>query len=156
MTNDYTSRVYDYNLDMVVRYSIILILALTLSGHSQATKSPSAVVPSRERGLTFNFPRTPLEISTDGERGYDLNSKTKTPINRFRLGCVHEQGKNLQIVHRLIPEDAKIAPDEKRVTLGFHHNPAKTCEQWNGKLAVIEVDFEDGTQWRATAKVQEN
>lgn len=138
----------------------LILFALTagLAVLPQTTKPPSPLEhPGGKEVWASNFPRAPLEIKVEGDRSYTLNNKSKVAIKSYRLGCVRESTKkNVVIVYRMPPEEITIAPGESWGIMGFHHNADKTeCERKSAKVAVVEVDFEDGTVWQAPAELQE-
>ena len=131
----------------------------SVATHPQNAGSQSrATTPGSEPVWVFNFPKTPLEIRADGQRTYNLENKSKAKIKSYRLGCVRESTKkNVILVYRLASEEIEIAPGETWGIMGFHCNRDRTdCERKSARLTVIEVDFQDGTLWRASAKLQED
>ena len=149
----------DYNSRMGSRCLTQFVLMACVAAHPQTTKSPSrAATPGSEPVWVFNFPETPLEIRADGERAYSLKNESKAKIKSYRLGCVRESTKkNVILVYRMTSEETEIAPGEAWGIMGFHCNRDRTeCERKSARLGVIEVDFQDGTLWRASAKLQED
>ena len=131
----------------------------SVAAHPQNAGSPSrATTPGSEPVWVFNSPKAPLEIRADGQRTYNLENKSKAKIKSYRLGCVRESTKkNVILVYRLASEEIEIAPGETWGIMGFHCNRDRTdCERKSARLTVIEVDFQDGTLWRASAKLQED
>jgi hypothetical protein len=141
------------------RCLVLLVLTASAATHSQTTTSPSRAATAGGGPVwVFNFPKTPLEIRADGERTYNLENKSKAKIKSYRLGCVRESAKkNVILVYRMASEETEIAPGEAWGIMGFHCNRDRTeCERKSARLGVIEVDFQDGTLWRASAKLQED
>jgi hypothetical protein len=138
---------------MRLLYAFLLLLIASLGAYPQAANPPS----SATRTWVFNFPQAPLEIAADGDKEYALKSKAKVATKSYRLGCVRESAKANVIIYRMVPEVTKIEPGEAWGVMFFHHNLDRMdCERRTARLSVIEVNFEDGTQWRAAARLQEN
>jgi hypothetical protein len=88
--------------------------------------------------------------------GYTLaNYSNVGTIVRYKFGCVSQSGKRTAILSESPSQEGhfpprllgRISPPEGVEVTASHGFPLSTCKQ--GKLAVVEVEYEDGGFWRA-------
>lgn len=127
---------------------IIVVLAL---GGSRAQQEPHLNNQAIEVKL-FDAPSATFKLEALAEgRGFELCNHSSRHINRFRKGCVKKKAGQLLIVEQRAYLEADLAPRQNviqcRVWTAFHGAfPDEQCKQ--GQLAVIEVEFADGAQWK--------
>jgi hypothetical protein len=122
------------------------------SAYLHSSKPPEA--KSGSQIWTYNFPETPLEISSDTDRAYELKNVTVADITSFQLGCVSRSDEAPEIVYQMAPRTSAIAPGEGWFSFGSHTNPdGAACERRNGRLAVIEARFSGGKTWRPLERI---
>jgi hypothetical protein len=137
------------------KYSVVLLLIL-LAFSTSITRSQQSNQPIPEYWI--NLPSAPLRIgSTPDNDGYTLaNYNNLGRVVRYRFGCVIQKDKRIVILNRRQIKEGEFSPlllgqirpsQELRVT-GSHAFPEPICKK--GKLAVIEVEFEDGAIWKAS------
>jgi len=123
----------------------------TLAGGQQSAEDQSAHAKPE---WTFNFSQAPLVITATSSKSYDLSNQSTTRIKKYHLGCVQlDTNKLPMIVYRMEPQEVDIGPGEVWGTMAFHRNPDRlVCEERNSKLSVVDVVFDNTTEWHAPTK----
>lgn len=105
----------------------------------------------------LNLPSAPT-IIVRGIKGQLLTLINYSPVRiiRYQLGWViAEQGK-IKITCKLGPQNTDLAPanigknDVHMVGLAYYDQVKECSHKVKAKLAVIEINFEDGSVWKAS------
>ena len=89
-----------------------------------------------------------------GDNGFVLSNSAAKTVVGVRLGCVQVNGETI-LVHNCgelvacdLPPTVPRLPGPRRVLIiGASHGFPDACS--NGRLAVVEVNFADGSSWAA-------
>jgi hypothetical protein len=135
--------------------TVILGAALPLS---------QAEGPAKLNKDWMNLPSAPLrfDVAPKTEGYLVLGNYSTGRAVRYRLGCVNEQKGKITVLRQGSPRctnlrsiDLKGDPTNQinytveTLVLGITHGfTLERCEE-NAKLAVVEVEFEDGAIWKA-------
>ena len=134
---------------------------LVVGGVGLAQSQPTAAPPTTVQKFgsagagtswVFNFDSSPLLIRSEGESTYVLLNTSGKNTRRYRLGCVRVVNSHVKITHLFRELDSKIASREEEDVYGFARNWDRSeCEARHSRLAVMDVEFEDGTTWTPLA-----
>lgn len=79
--------------------------------------------------------------------GYEFTNKSTVRIIKMQIGCAKRKGHKVSILSVRPSEDVDLAPSHFRFWQANHgFFPGEACKK--GKLAVVEIRFADGTQWK--------
>jgi hypothetical protein len=123
----------------------VLILALPMTSMSWLAIARQ----SATEDLWFNVESTPLEvrISPNGRHLHLLN-RSPGLITRYRLGCVRQRPE-MRVVRTLPVVKADLEAGKVLInSLSLYADNVERCSRDTGRLAVVEVNFRDGSVWK--------
>ena len=129
-----------------------LILCVISSCVSLDAQTPTE--PPRPTDKALNSLSSPVKLTTF-PNGYELTNISKKKINQYGLGCVTEKNGKLTILQRLPVKHSSINPGEGigSATIDAREFAIHECiDKRESKIAVLQVQFADGTVWRLWEK----
>jgi hypothetical protein len=127
-----------------------LISTLTIGASAQSQMSPKEQMES----LWINVPSSPLQFRAGPSgRGYEIGNWTIGHVVRYRLGCVADKDGTRKLLNKRPPVTMSLEPRTESeisiwgdVAMDGVARP-EPCQK--GRLAFIEVWFQDGGVWRS-------
>jgi hypothetical protein len=131
---------------------VLLGVAFSIPLRAQSTEEGMRAIQSKL--LDVPLATYKLTASRNG-KGYGFNNNSSLPITRMQLGCAKKKGATIRILSVRPAEDVDLAPSHSRFWQANHgFFPGEPCKM--GKLAVVEIKFADGTQWKLKRRSERN
>lgn len=131
---------------------ILLLLILSSSSSMSLTHQADVVTP---QDWWFNVPSSPLEFSLfPNKRFLGLTNRSTGRIVQFALGCVTQDGDKIRAVCRATVTKTDLAASSTSgqqlyfKDVAAYSEDRKCCDKAKAKLAVVEVNFADGSTWK--------
>jgi hypothetical protein len=93
---------------------------------------------------------SPLEVLfSPSQRDIQLLNRSSEQVVRYRLGCVKKTPAGLKTLHRLSALNTSLEPNKVLLnSAAIYSEDLQRCSKKEGKLAVVEVIFIDGSAWK--------
>lgn len=98
----------------------------------------------------INIPSSPLKLGlTENQRFVVLSNLSSSRIIQYRLGCIEEREGGFRVIGRLKATRTDLVTNQTIINPVGLDEDKKGCDKKRGKIAVIEVEFADGSIWKA-------
>lgn len=132
---------------MPIRQSLIVLAIfctppITVAQH--ATNSPTP------QDFWVNLESSPLVFEiNESRRVLYLSNYGLKRVSSYRLGCVSSTPAKVRILRKMPVTIADLEPNQWLLNSVYVYAKDKArCDKVQGKLAVVEVTFSDGTHWK--------
>lgn len=132
----------------------VILLSLILSS------PPSMTLTQQTDGVSpqdwwINIPSSPLEFNLfPNKRFLGLTNRSTGRVVQFTLGCVTQDGDKIRAVCKATVTKTDLAASSTAgqqlyfKDVSAYAEDRKCCDKASAKLAVVEVNFADGSTWK--------